>query len=281
MTQNTYTTDDLLHIHEAFSATKHGKILAARVRYEKYKPEGVSNDEWIALLGPDVGNLSHLTFTYELTQKFIAHSSQSQPEILTDAEATTLKVAALIHDWAEAKTGDISWGDKTAEHEAEEQAAFDASFHEFYTGDATEVINRARKEVIFDHGDTKSKLGAIFNAIERVGYMTTALRAYDHISHETAGECEAGFTWLVADVFCNQTVALLEYAKQYNAVKDYLARKQSLIAGAFAFIADHSTVFAQYGEAEPNKRAQFSEAKNVWEQQIDNLVIGKKPSMAD
>jgi|GEM_PF-914835 len=280
MTQLSHPANDLLHIHRAFSATEHGKTLARRVRYEKYKPEAVTNEEWITLLGPDVGNLSHLVFTYELTTTFIAHTRRNQPELLTESEGRLLQVAALIHDWAEAKTGDISWGDKTAEHEAEEQAAFETYLHEFYSGDATKFIDQARKEIIFDHGQESNKLGEIFNAIERVGYMTTALRAYGHIVNRTAGDSESGFVWIVADVLLNQTVTLLEYAKKYSAVSDFLARRQQTITEAFSFVDGEETIFKKYGDAEPVKLAQFTKAEEAWRRQVAGLAYGKGPNLA-
>lgn len=281
MAQTTRSTDDLLHIHQAFAATEHGKTLAGRVRYEKYKPQAVTNKEWTMLLGPDVGNLSHLIFTYDLTTTFIAHTWRNQQELLTEAEGRLLQVAALIHDWAEAKTGDISWGDKTAGHEAEEQAAFETYLHEFYTGDATELIDQARKEIIFDHGQEGGKLGEIFNAIERVGYLITALRAYGHVAAKTAGDCESGFAWITADVLLNQTITLLEYAKKYSAVNDFLARRRQVIADAMDFVGREKTIFKKYGDAEFAKLSQLVRAKEAWLQQATDLIAGKEPSLAD
>jgi hypothetical protein len=88
-------------------------------------PKASPTNAWVKLPGPDVGNLSHLTFIHELVVKFVKHTRKNQPELLNE-EGCVLQVAALVQDWGEALTGDISWGDKTADHEATEQATFDA-----------------------------------------------------------------------------------------------------------------------------------------------------------
>jgi hypothetical protein len=275
MTQNT----NLLGIHTAFAATEHGKTLASRVRYEKYKPADMTNEQWVALLGEDVGNLSHLTFTYKLAARFIEHSMKNQPELLKEDEDEILQVASLIHDWAEAFTGDISWGDKTDDHYEEEKAIFEQHLHEFYNGDADQLIDRARQEVIFNHDG--GKLGEIFNAIERVGYLFTALRAYGHVQDNTAAGVADGLKWLFTDVLLNQTTALLKYAGQYKAVEDFLARRQDDITAAFQLADGERAIFKNYAENESAKTAQFDAALAAWNTQSGNLKVGDEPSIAD
>ncbi len=255
--------DQLLSIHQAFSSTDFGHILANRVRYEKYKPAETSNDRWIELLGPDVGNLSHLTATYELTKSFIDVAETTQSNLLDDNEKNTLCVAALIHDWAESIVGDISFGDKTELTDAEEKQHFKENLDTFYTGpkQITDAIYSAATDVIFDHA---SKLGMIFNAIERLGYMQTALRAHDHIAQNNAAECKNGFMWLVADVLSNQVATLLDYAKMYSPVDIFMDDNHSAITDAFTIIDDK--VFENYEPAKQRqKRAEFKEGQKQWE----------------
>ncbi len=59
---------DFLDIHLSFAETIHGQKLAENVRYERYKPDDVTNQRWVELLGADVNNLTHLTLTYGLTR---------------------------------------------------------------------------------------------------------------------------------------------------------------------------------------------------------------------
>jgi len=60
-------------------------------------------------LGADVNNLTHLTLTYGLARSFVLHQEEADPNFLTNQEKETLLTAALIHDWAEAIVGDLSW----------------------------------------------------------------------------------------------------------------------------------------------------------------------------
>lgn len=259
------TQPRLIEIHEKFEQTDFGKTLAGRVRYERYKPANVSNDQWVELLGADVNNLTHLTLTYGLAQDFIRNAHALQPDLLTDEDEQLLQVAALIHDWAESIVGDISFGDKTATDEIEEQAAFEANLASFYNGDTT-LINKARTEIVFDHTG-KNKLGRVFNAIERVGYLRTALRAGDHIIHGDAADCDDGLRWLVADVLSQQQKALIAYAETLQPVGQYLANQHDQISLMFEIIARSDDVFDNYPpDQREAKRLQFSESYQAWQQ---------------
>jgi hypothetical protein len=265
-TANSLARDNsrLFTIYDTFSNTVHGKQLNKSLRYEKYKPSNITKKRWEQLLGPDVNNLKHMLVTYGLAHEFVLNLQKNQPGLVTEEDGVILEVAALIHDWAEAIVGDISFGDKTVEAEEKEQADFEAHLHEFYKGDATNLIDRARKDVIFNHGKEADHLGKIFNAIERIGYMQTALRSYSHIIKRDASDCEAGLTWLQGDVLLNQIPSLLEYAKEYIPIKQYLADRQKDISSSFILINKQIDVFAKYGEQREAKIAQFEHANNLW-----------------
>ena len=252
----------LLAIHTSFAGTEFGKTLAERIRYEKYRPEGVTNDRWRELLGADVNNLSHLTLTYGLTRSFVRRLGTSQAELLSPHEETVLQTAALIHDWAEAIVGDVSFGDKTTDDDAVERASFEANLAKFYSGNATELIDEARKDVIFDHA---SKLGKMFNAVERVGYLRTALRASVYLETGTAPGFENSFLWITADVLSNQIPALVTHAADYGPVSEYLAHQEHLISNAFDQVNDCPSVFENYRETQLTKLAQFDQAEAVWQ----------------
>lgn len=255
----------LIEIHEKFEQTDFGKTLAGRVRYERYKPLDVSNERWVELLGADVNNLTHLTLTYGLAQDFIRSAQVLQPDFLTSEDEQLLQVAALIHDWAESIVGDISFGDKTANDELEEQTAFEANLASFYDGDIT-LINRARTEIVFDHTG-KNKLGQVFNAIERVGYLRTALRAGGHVVRGDAMDCDDGLRWLVADVLSQQPKPLAAYAETFQPVKQYLANQHDQISLMFEIVTENSDIFDNYPpEQREAKRRQFSESYEAWQQ---------------
>lgn len=259
-------TSHLLDIHEYFAATKYGRDLSAQVRYNKYKPTEISNKQWVELLGPDVNNLTHMTFTFELAGDFVADLRLVQPGMLTEDEAELLLVAALIHDWAESVKGDISYGDKTLTDEQEEAAIFEALLPEFYQGDAYALVDQAR-EVVFDH-DGVTKLGKMFNAVERLGYIHTTLCAVEHIFVGDTPECESNFTWLVADVLSLQTEALLSYSRDYAPVKNYLDKRRDLISQAFDLIDAHREIFEKYGERQNQRLEAFKQSARLWRAEL-------------
>lgn len=255
----------LMDIHREFEKTEAGQTLAANVRYERYKPADVTNERWVALLGADVNNLTHLTLTYGLTQDFIRHTEDMQPGYFTQKDQELLQVAALVHDWAEAVVGDISFGNKTLADEKAEQAAFETHASQFYSGNAVELISQARDEIVFDHKG-KTKLGKAFNAIERVGYLRTALRANDHIIKQDAPDCDEGLRWLVTDVLCQQPTKLIEYSQEFAPVRQYLLAQSDLISEAFFMTAGSGdAIFENYS---PDNRElmqqKFEQSYNAW-----------------
>lgn len=259
----------LMEIHEEFEKTDFGKALASRVRYERYKPAEVTNERWVELLGADVNNLTHLTLTYGLTRDFVATTDTLQPGYFSKDEKQILQIAALIHDWAESIVGDVSFGDKTAVDEAEEQRVFESHVAQFYTGDAIDLIDRARKEVVFDHAG-ESKLGSAFNAIERVGYLRTALRAYSHVAARDAPDCESGLLWIVADVLSQQPTPLQQHAESLEAVKRYLIAQHEQISNAYELIESDPGVFNNYpSEQRDIKQCQFEESYTTWRAWLD------------
>lgn len=257
-------SDQLMEIHTAFEATEYGQILANNIRYARYKPEAVTNERWVELLGADVNNLTHLTLTYGLAVDFIRSMEQNQPGFFEADEVDRLKVAALTHDWAEAIVGDTSYGDKTADHEQQEQTAFREHFRNFADGRISSLIDDARSGIIFDHNGT-SKLGRAFNAIEKVGYMRTALRASGHIANNTAPECDAGLRWLVADVLVNQPESLIGHAENFVPIKHYLQNQSTLISRAFHQINNDPEVFTRYPTSDQRAmQKQFEHSYAVW-----------------
>ncbi len=252
-------------IHQAFTETEYGHKLAANIRYERYKPKSVSNERWVELLGADVNNLTHLQLTYGLTRSFIIHQDEVDPSYLSDQERQTLLVAALIHDWGEAMVGDLSWDEKDDSAEAKESAAFDGKLSDFYpegSDDIKAMIKSARDEIIFN---PKSRLGRLFNAIERVGYIRTALRASEHVISGDAPDCKEGLRWIVGDVFGNHIIKALEYANDYPPVHRFLADQVGKINTAFTVVT--SDVFANY---KPEQRGQekidFINARLAWDE---------------
>lgn len=257
--------EDVFAIHKAFAATVHGEVLADKIRYERYNLAHLTNEEWVSLLGADVNNLTHMPLTYGLTKSFIKETERAGSPCLSETEQLLLQVAAIIHDQGEAIVGDISFSDKTEADEAEEKLQFEQNLEAFCPGASFEmkkIIVQARDEVVFDRDGT-TKLGRIFNAIERVGYVRTALRASSHAQNETMSAATPGLRWIIADVFGNQPAKLIEYASDYPAVSNYLVAQKDKITAAFNLVRPED--FENYEANAETKRAQFNEGLEAWQ----------------
>ncbi|MDB5176309.1 MAG: hypothetical protein JWM81_1167 [Candidatus Saccharibacteria bacterium] len=256
--------DEVYAVHRAFAATEHGATLAENIRYQRYNLAHLSNQEWTALLGADVNNLTHMPLTYGLTKSFIKQSEALQPGFLDDEEETTLMLAAIIHDQGEAIVTDITYSDKTAADETEEKLQFDRNLEAFCPG-ATLAMKRriiqAKDEVVFN---SATKLGQIFNAIERAGYVRTALRAAEHIQAGTAGDAAAGLRWIIADVFGAHPAKLIDYAQTYPVIRQYLVAQQPKITAAFGVVLPQD--FENYGAAQHDKETAFQQGWLAWQE---------------
>jgi hypothetical protein len=251
-------------IHNSFTETEYGQTLAGQVRYERYKPEHISNERWTELLGADVNNLTHMPLTFGLTRVMVTQLRLTQPRLLDTNEENLLGAAAIIHDWAEAVVGDISYSDKTDDNKAEEKeqlTAILASFEGTSAQDAKALIDRAAQEVVFA---PDTKLGHIFNTVERAGYMRTALRAAHHVIQGTAPDCEEGLRWIVADVFGNHTAALVERTSVYLPVNGYLNHMRNDISRAFGIVSDGTFLNYEENQRLPKQEA-FHKASETFQ----------------
>ncbi len=251
-----------IDIHRIFSATEHGQTLAGQVRYDRYKPAEVSNERWIEILGADVNNLSHLPLTLGLTRDMIRNLHIHQPDFLDECEEQMLCTAAIVHDWAEAVVGDITYSEKTEQDETEEKSQLLAMLDQFgvHGSGVQEFIKQASDEVVFS---PESKLGLVFNSVERVGYMRTALRASLHVMAGKALDCDEGLRWLVADVLGNHVPTLIERTAVHKPVFGYLANTRSGIDQAFSVVRPE--IFNLYGpEKCKEKEDKFNNAHEIF-----------------
>jgi len=254
-------------VEQLFRSSTHGETLSQKLRYDKYRHPSVSHKQWIDLLGRDVNNLEHLSLTRGIALGFVRYSQEHQPDLLTDDEAATLPLIASIHDWGEAITGDISFGDKTADNDVEEAHALDVVATEIYANNQPPELLDAAKAVVFDH-EGQSKLGKIFFAIECLGYMRTAVNAANHVSDQTCpDEQVAGMQWLYTDVVSNVMVTMLGHAKEYAVVHAALMANADKIDQTFDLIASHDDVFDNYDDLKRlGKVEAVFNARTAWEQ---------------
>ncbi|HVI60907.1 MAG TPA: hypothetical protein VM535_01980 [Candidatus Saccharimonadales bacterium] len=256
---------DYLSIHASFAATEYGRALSESVRYDKYRPSHVTHERWQELLGPDVNNLNHLVDTYHLSSDFIGHTDRLQPGLLSPRDKAVIKVGAVIHDWGESILPDINYFEKTEADEAAEIQVFNDNLANFYPAADPEVqdlIAEATTEVIFDR---ESRLGGIFNVIERIGYLRTGLKANQHAREGTAADCEDYLRWLGASVMSSDHIThLIEKGDELSAAHHFLDSRETEITQGFED-ADPA-IFAAFRPDEAPERVLGLEASHfVWE----------------
>ena len=262
---------EAIALDTAFRETPQGQTLSAQVRYERYMPADISKEDWVRLLGADVSNMAHMRLTFGLTKAFLKYAEApheswqgpiSEAVRFNPEEKRLLMLTAITHDWAESITGDHSYDLKQAHHEEEE--------HKVLSGlvQRSDLSRQDAEAVLSILGDKTSKLGRAFNAIERVGYVRTALQAC-HVAERGHAESIAGarenLSWLVSNVLGNQIEALVGYASTLPPVRNYLSLNRGRISGAFAMV--NESAFELYGESEAQtQREKFERAYAAWEQ---------------
>ena len=180
-------------------------------------------------------------------------------------EIQTILLTAIVHDWAEADPdlGDITYDLKLDAHEKKETQILILMLRK-QLGDtlSPETPDRVHKTAF----DKTGKLGEAFNAIERPGYLRTALNAWQE--HEIDNpyrpdeltDCPA---WPCSNVLANQIPALLKLFPHYDGVRRALDTAFSLIDEAFHAIPDN--IFDHYPESErETQRNKYLSAKKAW-----------------
>lgn len=250
--------DDLYRLHESFGKSDEGKEMKTRVRYALYKPANVSNEEWERLLGADVNNFEHLRLTYGLTRVFLLRDLEN----FSLDQANVLLLTAIVHDWAEAITLDITADKKTAEDEEKEALVTKELFDLFFSEAEDVVLPNEVHKVIFDK---EHELFPVFNAVERIGYMRTAINAWK--ARNRGGEnISVNLEWLIGNVLGNQIPALLNYSARFPQVLEYIDRNLNVIKEMFLKISDGQT-FDLYEKEEERllQRRKFFAAKEVFD----------------
>jgi len=260
--------DNLKIIYNEFAKTKFGKDLKKEVRYERFKPKSVSKKLWQEVLGPDVNNLEHHLVSYKITNTFFVCNDEkiSGSSIFNYHEKKLLIVAALIHDWGEAIVGDVTFDRKSAAYEKKEYEAFQCMLKKIFFRDADVVefldIEEAFEKVV---GGKEKNLAEAFNAIERIGYLITGVRAWKKgkLFLRKDAKFSQGLWWLANNVALNQIKKLIEYSEIYPAVRFYLDENRKWIDEIFAKMPDE--IFSKYeGKESIERKIQFDEAKKNW-----------------
>jgi hypothetical protein len=239
--------------------------LIENIRYDRYR-KTESPQQFAELLGSDIRFVSHPGVTYNIAKKFInSQNSNNLYESISGEEADILLTASIVHDWGELKIeglghGDVTFDQHSTAHETVEETIFEKIINRIGDLSDRNYILRVYKEAV---EDKNSRLGRMFNAIERIGYLNTALRAYTG-NHGARIENWSG---LVGNVFSNQIIQLLEYQKDYRLVKELLESNSSLISNAFKDVSTKAVLIAR--DDKPSYDVEkFSQAKSAWEKAV-------------
>ena len=214
-------------LYKQFARTEHGRRLEAHIRFGPMKPAELSHADWERALGPDVNNLRHLLESLKLTQKAIAAYAQHGRELsLSDMEL--LQLAAVIHDWQEAypHIGDAMVQAKNGDTHAIEMQALREMADEIVEDAAIRSrIDAAIDEVLMD---PSSRLGEIFHAVERLGYMRTGLKAWKRGS-AIKGAFQQHFQYLSILVFRHNIPFFVEHVAAHPPIALFLAKHEPMI----------------------------------------------------
>jgi 5'-deoxynucleotidase YfbR-like HD superfamily hydrolase len=249
-----------------------GQGLANQVRYARYKPEGISNEEWCSssLLGDDVNNMRHMWDTTKLAKEYLL--GQSPETALNHSDSQVLMMSAVVHDFVESVVGDITFDKKSRIDKKHEAQGMSFMLRAMF---GNTLPNKKIRQIYRTVMDGSSKLGEIFNAIEKMGYMRTGLTAWgishkpegavmEGLSPEVEAELRKNLQWLASNVAGNQTQKLLEYGEKHSPVSKYLAKVRHQISDLYAGMP--ISVFYQYPEINEQceQSGKFLEGSAAW-----------------
>lgn len=173
-------------VASTISSCEYGKTLKNQTRFGRFQPEGVSTQEWQRLLGLDVNNLGHMPMTAKITHFFTQYCKNppkdwpgtlTEDAIFSEREEGLLVLAANVHDLGEAIVGDIPSHIKTAQDHEDEMAILKKQMQELFGNNGVySAISEAMDKVIIPR-DTK--LARAFHAIEGIGFLRVAVRAWE------------------------------------------------------------------------------------------------------
>lgn len=235
------------NIFTKFSKTEYGKILKSNIRFSFFKPKNIPLKVWEDALGKDVSNLYHLYVSLQITRSFLYHCNYptytwnrkiSREAKFTVEEQKILLFTSVIHDWAEAVIGDIDLTIKKETDEDKELIILKQMVYEILgKGKDYKELNYLTENATSILKDKTSKLGRAFNAIEKIGYLRTGMKAW-YQSRRIEGELNKKLKNLASRVVTVHTPMLIEYAEIYPPVFSYLVYRQKPILEVFSTIKD-------------------------------------------
>lgn len=244
--------------------------LTALLRYDRYRADGETPQEWIRLLGADVLSLTHPAVTAAITLRF-ADSNERHGITLTDKEKILFFTTPWIHDWGELKVdgygvGDVSYSLRTAADEKIEASVFHMIVEQVGDSRARALFVEAYDSIAMNR---ETRLGRMFNAVEQVGYLLTAIRAYQGVD----GRRITNWQGLAGNVLAHQIEKLLAYAPEYPYVAEILRASEMTISEMFEVIGENEDVGLD-GDGKPfYDFTRFSSARDAWEKRDNSMIV--------
>lgn len=242
-------------LFDTFAESEYGRSLDGQPRWNRYRPEHISQEEWVKLIGRDADNLQHMWLTQGITELFLYYDEDNSLK-LSDEDKMLLRKAAVMHDWGEAV--DINYEIKTDDDLSKEQDNFMSVYDELVDGGDVKQ-KHILSSIIFNHD---SRLGRPLNAIERVGYMHTAHKAYELSKTIEDPILANNLRWLAVGVLSNQTVPLMEYSAEYTPVKKYIESMSPFFDEAFNDL--NGTLFTEHSQSK-ERIDRYNQAKTAWQ----------------
>jgi 5'-deoxynucleotidase YfbR-like HD superfamily hydrolase len=213
----------LIEFEALLSETTYAQILKGRPRFDYFRPISVTPEEWINMLGPDVDNYLHGQYTLGIAREFFKRDGR-----YNTSDSSIVQLTCLDHDMPEAITGDKRKPDMTPEDDRIQAEILCDILDELLP----QVLGRTRtneitRETVNILLDKESKLGKTFEAIERIGYAETALKAWKikkqgNVKKFGIDTLNTSMGRLSHAVFTSQTYIMVDYAKQFPYMKDFL-----------------------------------------------------------
>jgi hypothetical protein len=197
--------------------------------------DNITQYEWQSplLIGRDANNLEHCFLMSEETDLFIrAQKNSNSPVQLNPEEEKLLRITAPNHDIGEGvtKKGDISYEFKTAEDEKEELSALEKAICDEILGNGPQArkITQEISFILSPEGIKTTKVGKMFNTIEKIGYFNTAIRTWQKANESIKRNrlLPTYFQIITNNVFLNSLISLTESSNIYPRVKIILLNNQ-------------------------------------------------------
>ncbi|MEX0919574.1 MAG: adenylyltransferase/cytidyltransferase family protein [Candidatus Saccharimonadales bacterium] len=251
-----------IEAHNSFIQSDFGQKLSESIRFARFKPEHISDEDWVDTLGVDIDSLKHMPLIYGMTRAFLnecRNTDTNRAVSFSEEQEKVLLFAAITNNWGEVETGNTAYDQKTVDVESREKDAYRKVAEEIIGRDIDIKTRMLIERTVFDR---YSELGQAFDAIQKVSYLRIGLIAYKKAYEAEDAVLSNHLKWLCANVLSNQIIMLMEYSKKYPPIRKFLESQQDIISDAFESI--DTAIFAEHGQNESLRTELYWQNKKTW-----------------